>query len=172
MGISNDWIWDLTGSRSKDNVFWKYYNRQFCSRLYFIFSVIISHHVQAIQTICFTSGNHGSPKEPWQKWLVMRNFGVFFFISLTELFNKQSSCKWLETPRHRRDVNIMNRPSVVLLGYWLVAIKDKVVAGRKIQTDHSAPVILGHGYYISAFEKTFTMSRRILFKGKYVLFTS
>ena len=147
MGISNDWIWYLTGSRSKDNVFWKHYNRQFCSRLYFIFSVIISHHVQAIQTICFTSGYHGSPKEPWQKWLVMRNFGVIFFVSLTELFNKQSSYKWLETPRHRRDVNIMNH--------------------RPFSTRDFRPWIL----YFSV-RQTFTMSRRILFKGKYVLFTS
>ena len=81
------------------------------------------------------------------------DFRCFFFVSLTELLNKQSSFKWLETPRHQCDVNIMNRPNVVLLGYWLVAIKDEVVAGRKIPTDYPAQGIFSHGYYIAAFDK-------------------
>ena len=81
------------------------------------------------------------------------DFPCFIFVSLTKLLNKHSIYKWLETIRHRCDVSVMDRPNVVLLGYWLVAIKDKVVAGRKIQTDHSAQRILSHGYYISAFDK-------------------
>ena len=37
---------------------------------------------------------------PPHKWSVIRNCDVFFTVSVNELLNKQSSCRWFETTWH------------------------------------------------------------------------
>ena len=58
---------------------------------------------------------HVSPMDYQKKWLVTRAFIFFFYVSITNVLNKQSSCHWFETPWRSWNVMHFNDKNYIFL---------------------------------------------------------
>ena len=65
--------------------------------------------VSALLVLC--KGNHRSPMG---KGTIMRNFDVSYVVSTNNMLNKQSICRWFDTPWRSCNVTVMGNHTVTL----------------------------------------------------------
>ena len=70
---------------------------------------IHNHNINRLSALLvFCAGNQQLPVDSPHRGLVMWGFGVFYVISLNELFNKQFSCWWSDIPWWLCDIIVMH----------------------------------------------------------------